>query len=331
MSDTPLTSSMTSKSETGIRPKLVYVLTTNCKDSYADMVFVSMLSVGLSNPDLSTVLLVDTISMEALKASKHKLLDISDSVVAVDTPPGSGVFRSRWMKTQVGQFIQGSVIFLDADTIMRGRIDWPNDFDSEFGAVADAPGLGASEDPQRLEVSEKIGWNPANTYYNSGFFYYVSSPSIARFFETWHALWQDTKARTNHKDQPSFNAAITLAEFKEQELPVTFNHQITLSWKDCQQSKVWHFWESSRMSGDILDELTRQSADLSIDKLRANVHRAMIKNTPAAFSNRLARAMDVLSINPENQRKLLIQRSRLSTTEFLRWSLAKLVGRRSSP
>ncbi len=318
---------MTSKTSEPISPKLVYVLTTNCRDPYADMVLVSMLSVGLSNPGIATVLLVDATSMEALTASNHKLLEISDSVVAIDTPPGSGVFRSRWMKTQVGHFIQGAVIFLDADTIVRSTIDWPRHFNSEFGAVADAPGIGASEDPHRLQLSEKSGWNPHGTYYNSGFFYYVSSPSMERFFESWHSLWQDTRNLTKNKDQPSFNAAITLADFKEQELPESFNHQITLSWTNCQQSIVWHFWESSRMSDDILDELTKQSAILPIDQLSERIRQAITKHTPAAYSNRLARAMDVLSINPELQRKFLIQQSRLSTTEFLRWSIGKLMGR----
>ncbi|WP_323355971.1 hypothetical protein [Cyanobium gracile] len=318
---------MTSPTSAAISPKLVYVLTTNCRDPYADMVLVSMLSVGLSNPEITTVLVVDTISMEALTASNHKLLEISDSVIAIDTPPGSGVFRSRWMKTQVGHFIQGAVIFIDADTIVRRAIDWPRHFNSGFGAVADAPYVEASEDPHRLQVSVDIGWNQDRTYYNSGFFYYVSSPAMERFFETWHSLWQDNRDRTNNKDQPSFNAAITLAAFDEQELPETFNHQITMSWKDCQRSKVWHFWESSRMPGDILDELTRQSADLPIGQLTEKVRLAISKNTPAAYSNRQARALEFLSIDPELQRKLLIQKSRLSTTEFLRWSLRKLVGR----
>lgn len=327
MSDTPLPAAMTDLTSETISPKLLYVLTTNCKDPYADMVLVSMLSAGLSNPEITTVLVVDAISMEALTASNHKLLDISNSVVVIKTPPGSGVFRSRWMKTQVGHFIQGKVIFLDADTIVRRTIDWSRHFNSGFGAVADAPGLEASEDPRRLQVSVDIGWNPERTYYNSGFFYYASSPAMELFFARWHSLWQDNRERTSNKDQPSFNAAITLADFNEQELPETFNHQITLSWNGCQQSKVWHFWESSRMAGDILDELTRQSAELPISQLNEKVRLAINKSTPAAYANRLARVLERLSIDPELQRKLLIQKSRLSTTEFLQWSLRKLVGR----
>ncbi len=308
-------------------PKLVYVLTTNGLDLYADMALVSMLSLSLSNPDITIVLLVDSESLDALQRNSHILLQISDSIVSVDTPSGSGVFRSRWLKTQVGHFIQGAVIFLDSDTLVRRPIDWPKQFNSLFGAVADAIETGAWKDSHRLQVSEKTGWNPQSTYYNSGFFYYLSSPAVEHFFDTWHSLWQGTKDATNDEDQPSFNAAITLSDLKLQELPESFNHQINLSWNNCQQSTIWHFWASSRMSGDILDELTRSSADLSLSELSRKVHRAITKRTPAAYSNRLARAMDLLSIDPELQRKLLIQQSRLSTREFLRWSLLRLVGR----
>lgn len=327
MSESPLAGSIPSQISAAERPNLVYVLTTDCRDVYADMALVSMLSVGLSNPGITTMLLVDTISMVALQKYRHKLLQISDSIVTVDTPSGSAVFRSRWLKTQVGQFIQGKVICLDVDTIVRSSIDWLDQFHSDFGAVADAPMLVAKQDTSKLLMSEKMGWNPQGTYYNSGFFYFVSSPAVTRFFETWHLLWQDSKDTINHQDQPSFNAAITRADFKEQELAESFNLQITQSWKNCQQSKVWHFWESSRMGGDILEELTHQSAYLSLDQLRGKVQHAVTKRTPAGYANHLARVMDLLSIEPELQRRLLIQKSRLSRTQFLQWSLGKLVGR----
>jgi hypothetical protein len=331
MPETTLTASLTSEKSSSERVKLVYVLTSNGEDPYADMALVSMLSVDLSNPAITTVLLVDAQSMESLQRNRHQILQLCDSIITVDTPPGSAVFRSRWMKTQVGRFVHGAVIYLDADTLARKPIDWPKHFDSTFGAVADAPGMAPSEDPLRLQLSQRLGWDPSSTYFNSGFFYYLSSPGMDRFFELWHSLWQDTRGSTNFKDQPSFNAAISLADFRAQELPATFNHQITLSWEECQRSTIWHFWESSRMSGDILDELTQLVGDLPIDRLRSRVHRGIMKRTPAAYSNRLARAMDLLFLNPELQRKLLFQTSRLSTGEFVRWSLRRLTGHRPSP
>lgn len=311
--------------------RLVYVLTTNCDDSYADMALVSMLSVNLSNPDIKTLLLVDAESLAALERRNHKILELKAAIMAVDTPPGSPVFRSRWMKTQVGQFVRGDIIYLDVDTLVRRPLEAQSQFEAVFGAVADAPGLKPSEDPERLRISRMIGWNPGHTYFNSGFFYYRSSPAVDRFFEKWHSLWYDTRSATNGKDQPAFNAAITLADFDVQELAETFNHQIPLSWINCQQSKVWHFWESSRMSDDILDELTRLSADLPMDRLRTKVGRAIEKSTPAANSNRLAAALEILSVDAGWQRKLLIQKSRLSQREFLRWTLRRLSGRSASP
>ncbi len=308
--------------------KLVYVLTTDCNDSYADMALVSMLSVGLSNPDIPISLLVDSQSLDALQANRHKILQIGASVVAVDTPQGSAVFRSRWMKTQVGHLVRGNVIYLDADTLVRKPIGALRQNGVVFSAVADAPGLEPCEDPRRLSISQAMGWSPEHTYYNSGLFYYESTPEVDRFFAKWHALWHDAKSETKFKDQPSFNAAISLAEFEIVELSETNNHQITLSWTNCHQSNIWHFWESSRMSGDILEELTTLSADLPINQLSEKVQKAMTKCTPAAHSNRLAAVMDLLSIDTELQRKLLIQKSRLSTTEFLLWTLQKLVGRR---
>lgn len=323
MGDTSFGTSTTGSSPIEESLKLVYVLTTNGRDSYADMAMVSMLSANLSNPDIPTFLLVDADSLKALQSHKHKILELNVSILAIDTPPGSAVFRSRWIKTQVGRLVRGNVAYLDADTLVRKSIDGLRQISALFSAVADAPSM--EPDPRRLKISQAMGWNPNHTYYNSGFFFYRSSPEIDRFFEKWHALWHDAKSETNYEDQPAFNAAITLADFDAEELSETYNHQITMSWTDCQNSNIWHFWESSRMRGDILEELTILSADLSINELSKNVRKAIAKRTPAAHSNRLALGMDLLSIDTELQRKLLIQRSRLSAKEFMQWSLQKLV------
>lgn len=206
MPEIPLNGAIPSKISPAKGPTLVYVLTTDCRDFYADMALVSMLSVGLSNPGITTVLLVDTISMGALQKYRHKLLKISDSIVTVDTPSGSALFRSRWLKTQVGQFVQGKVICLDVDTIVRSSIDWLNHFDSDFGAVADAPMLEAKQDTFNLLMSEKMGWNPKGTYYNSGFFYFVSSPAVTRFLRRGMGSGRTPKTpsiiKTSHPSTP---------------------------------------------------------------------------------------------------------------------------------
>lgn len=325
MPDASSRESRTDLSPTEEKLKLVYVLTTDGKGSYADMALVSMLSAGLTNPDISTLLLIDEQSLDVLERSHHKILQINASIVAIATPPGSAVFRSRWIKTQAGHLVRGNVVYLDSDTLVRKPIDDLSQMKGVFGAVADAPGLSPSEDPRRLAISRSMGWSPDHTYYNGGFFYYQSTPEVDRFFERWHSLWLDMKSETNLKDQPSFNAAITLADFDAVDLSESYNHQITLSWTNCQQSNIWHFWESSRMSGDILEELTNLSTELPIDQLTNQVDKAIKKRSPAGFSNRLAVAMDLLSIDTEIQRKLLIQKSRLSAKEFLKWSLKKLV------
>jgi hypothetical protein len=89
--------------------KVAYVVTSNGADIYADMVLVSMLSVQISNPILQVVVVCDEQSAIAIKASKHRLIDVCDEFISVKTPDGEPTFRNRWIKTQLCNFIPGQI------------------------------------------------------------------------------------------------------------------------------------------------------------------------------------------------------------------------------
>src|SRR6516164_5006902 len=88
--------------------RIVYVISSDGCDAYADMALVSILSVQISNPGFKILAVCDEKSAHALSANRHRLLEVCNEFISVPTPDGERSFRSRWIKTQLCRYVQGS-------------------------------------------------------------------------------------------------------------------------------------------------------------------------------------------------------------------------------
>ena len=124
---------------------VVYVISSDGADAFADMALVSMLSVRISNPGLGILAVCDEKSAITLRANKHRMLDVCDQFITVPTPDGEPTFRSRWIKTQLCRYVEGNILNIDADTLVRGSLADLQHLVSDFGAVANHNGATLSE------------------------------------------------------------------------------------------------------------------------------------------------------------------------------------------
>ena len=172
--------------------RVVYVVTGDGYNAYGDMALVSMLSVRISNPGLGIVAVCDEKSALALRANNHRLLDVCDEFLTVPSPKGTPTFCHRWIKTQLCRYVEGNVVYLDADTLVRGSLADLHRLVSELGAVANHNGATLSEQiwTEDRQVFEGMGW-PSNfhAYVNSGAFFYKPCPRVHEFNAKWHELW----------------------------------------------------------------------------------------------------------------------------------------------
>ena len=94
---------------------VVYVVTSDGHDGFADMALVSMLSVQISNPGLRILAICDEKSALILRAERHRVLDVCDEFITVPTPGGEPIFRNRWIKTRLCRYVEGNVLYIDTD------------------------------------------------------------------------------------------------------------------------------------------------------------------------------------------------------------------------
>jgi hypothetical protein len=263
------------------RMQIAYALTSDGRDTHADMALVSMLSARLTNPGVRLRVLADADSAEALRASRHRVLEVCDELRAVATPDGSPVFKNRWIKTQAAEFVDEACLLLDCDTIVSRSLAeaWPRITD--LGAVANhnAPDLQHQVWREDLEFLRRMSW-PANFsfYANGGALFFRPTPAVREFFRHWHQLWRQGAAESGRlRDQPALSTALHQSRVQATELPPSFNCQtysVFASPDDA--TAIWHFYGSvDQNTHGHYTRLLSLSRQESIPELRRRIRTAI--------------------------------------------------------
>lgn len=286
---------------------IVYVLTSDGRDQFADMALVSMLSVRISNPGCRIILLCDSESALAIKNSKDRVLDICDEMISVDTPVGNPTFRNRWIKTQLCNFVSGSALYLDVDTLVREDFGEVSELVTNIGFVPNHNGKTKSEqlwDDDR-RCLEMHAWNPNLAFYpNGGVFYYHRTLSTKLFFEHWHRLWlEDYEKTTRGRDQPALFEALGKSGIQYDELPIQYNYQFCSQDYPVEKSTLLHFY-MTRFRGvdDALGKLTNAASYVSQSRLKKLVHNVL--RFPGSWPSRDIISKIILSFESRNLIKL---------------------------
>jgi hypothetical protein len=230
--------------------KVCYVLTSTGRDLYADMNLLSIWSLRLSNPSAIIFLLCDADTASVLQQYRHPILQNVDHSISVQTPPGSETFRNRYVKTSMRSYIEGAFLYLDADTLIRGRLSPIFSTDASFCAAPNHSGTGSPSEipPEERKLFEKMKWQfPSDFYVNGGVLFFADNPTVYEFFHIWHRKWlQFVLITGEHFDQPSLNSALSESNVQFSLLPHRFNAQIQNCPRTALGAIVWHFYSSQR-------------------------------------------------------------------------------------
>ncbi len=263
--------------------KVAYIVTSNGRDVHADMALVSILSMRQSNPRFRITVLLDGPSGKAVKEAGHPLLKVCDEVLVIETPDGQPTFRNRWIKTQLGLFVKGTVLYIDSDTLIRDDLSSLPNKVTELGGVPNHNGRTVSEQifDGDLNCLNHMGWpTEFGSYINGGVLFYISSPAVEDFFKSWHELWNQTVNATGGlRDQPSLNTALTRSGIQTTVLPTIFNAQVGKNWIVSRGATVWHFYASTNGKTSFV-RLTGAAQTESVDRLKSMVAAAIKAEEP---------------------------------------------------
>lgn len=228
-----------------MKTKAVYVLISQETDYHLEMMFLSALSLRAHNPDIEIVVVTDIATKERLTESIR--LDYMD-VVDVDVPENySPMQRSRYLKTMIREYVEGSFLYLDTDTVVCGNVSEVDSFASGVSMVSDLHGNLLLSAPTSLELCQKAGFNmlKGRPYFNGGVMFVSNDPEGRTLFDNWHRRWLESVEKGISLDQPALCQANVDSGLIIREIPGVYNWQIMAGliphWEE---ARVLHYYGS---------------------------------------------------------------------------------------
>ena len=118
--------------------KFLYILVSNEKDIYYEQTLVSVISLRHYNPDAFVSLLVDDKTDKSLVGFRAGIKDLVNEykVIMFDEKIG-GLARSRLLKTNMRNLLEGDFLYLDGDTAFVDKLEVEVDDSCDVGGIPD--------------------------------------------------------------------------------------------------------------------------------------------------------------------------------------------------
>ena len=162
----------------------------------------------------------------------------------------NGTLRSREIKTNIRNLINGDFLYIDTDTLICGSLE---DIDKlpikNIGMVRDChcPTIGeggVTSLKLKKDIKRLFGINISNDglYYNAGVMLVRDNEQTHLFYTNWHENWLYCTTKGVNTDQQSqaytYTALVPIVEL----LPDIYNSQIAWSIKYLYDAKILHFF-----------------------------------------------------------------------------------------
>jgi hypothetical protein len=229
-----------------MKTKIVYVVTSSSDDVFWEEAWVSAWSSRYHNPDAHIALVCDKETLESAKESyRAKSLEIFDETITVDFDPGiSQKQRSRWLKTNLREYIRGDFLYIDTDTVITGCLNEIDDWNFDIGMVKNEH-HSRSVSPFCIQLYEKAYKEtlPVDVpYYNAGVMFVKDTEKAKSFFCEWHQNWRKLGDIIDYTDQTPLVRTIIENGSPITEISGVYNCQISLSVKYLHHAKIIHFF-----------------------------------------------------------------------------------------
>ena len=231
-----------------MRTKIVYSVVSDETDIYLEQTLLSVFSLKKYNPNAFIELVVDHATNDSIIGKRCEIKRYVNKITAIEVPyeykKGP---KSRWLKTNLRNLIEGDYLFIDNDTIITDSLDEIDQFDGEIGAVKDkhAP-IKFNKDREKLLLwSKQDGWSYSDDldYFNSGVMYVRDCEFTHDFYREWNKRWQ--LCSTNYQrfyDQSPLAATNEYFQYPINELSGEWNCQPTNGVSFLSKAKIMHYW-----------------------------------------------------------------------------------------
>lgn len=211
--------------------KIVYVTTCNENNIYLEQVLMSAYTARRHNPKATIVLVTDEDSKKTIKGKRAEILKFVDEVLAFRCPDGfNNMKKSRYLKTNLRNLIEGDFIYIDSDTIICKPLDDLDSFSADISGVRDNHELCKIKnvDSNSSQIPAKLGlkFEEEFVFINGGVLVVKDTQFAHEFFQEWYNGWLYTGSRGVFMDMASLHMAELKLNYKIKEVSGVWNCQI---------------------------------------------------------------------------------------------------------
>lgn len=195
--------------------KYVYVLTSTSRDLYYEQCLMSAFSLRHHMPNAEIIVLVDNKTLASFTAENKrtalseyaeiKSVDFEDNVPNID--------RSRLIKTSIPEYIDGSFLYIDCDTIICEDLSSIEDVPFETAGVLDGHCMLEEHIHRKYFIKRdtKLGFHGTKAIdcnINGGLILAKEGQQQKDLFNKWNELWKYSAYQKKDKhDQSALNEA----------------------------------------------------------------------------------------------------------------------------
>lgn len=194
--------------------KIVYSLISDYDDLYCEQAIISAWSARHYNPEIEIILITEINTQNTLTGYRTTLFNFVNKTIIVDIPEkynSNKKNRSRYIKTNIRQFIEGTILILDTDTIVLSNVSELSRLDCQIGAVYDKHQKTCIiKNIEMQKRNDILGIPPKRSpYYNTGILLVKDSTVVKEFYKKWFEHWMFFFDHNLSIDQPAFYKAYT--------------------------------------------------------------------------------------------------------------------------
>lgn len=255
-----------------MKTKIVYALIASEYDLFLEECWTSIYSLRTFHDDAHVVLLVDQNTKPYIEQFEDFCKLITEITVVPVPEEYTAKQKSRELKTKTRLYVDGSMLFLDNDTVICKRLDEIDNLTCDIAAVPENH-LPLANMPFKPLGSVKsvfgIDASDSKFYFNSGVIYAADNERTHSFFKKWNENWKfSCFEKENSQDEPSFLMANREFGNIIEELPGIYNAQVQMSLKYFADAAIVHWWHMNFIENQDYSPYFSQSIYKTIKRER---------------------------------------------------------------
>jgi hypothetical protein len=240
-----------------------YTLAMDDDPIFADLIVISASCVRRLHPAARITILTDEQSQFNFGRVMRPLSDLASNIRSVGKFVGSPRLRSRFVKTQARNVLDGDFIYLDADTAPVSDFSALSECEAALSAAIDRNCVNPWGGFPTWVVPDfdRLGWeHPTKLYLNSGVVFWKDCDDARALGRLWHANWlRYITTVDNPADQPAFNHSIAALGIEPKIMDDVFNARVGVSPEFANGARIYHFLSGDeRAKGTFIEELLRR-------------------------------------------------------------------------